>query len=241
MSAPSLDYYLYVQREQFFKHQPNSYEQDFYNMVASGKVQEILDNKKKYPNTSSEGKGNLSDNPVTNEIYHMVVNTALTARACINSGMPQEVAYTLSDMYIKRTDKCRSVKEVMALNDDMIMDYATRMQMLLSGSKISAKISKALDYIYNNLHTKISAAGVARYVGMNRPYFSTKFKEEIGIPFNLFVAKTRIETAKNILVMTDYPIVDISNTLHFPSQSCFTQCFKKHTGITPAQYRREFG
>ena len=241
MSKPSVDYYLYVQREHFFKHQPKSYENDFYNMVASGKIQEIIENKKKYPNTSSEGKGTLSSDPVVNEIYHMVINAALTARACIGNGMPQEMAYTLSDMYIKRTDECHTVDEVMKLNDEMIMDYASRMHSLLSSSKISAKINMALNYIYNNLHNKITAAGVAGYVGMNRSYFSVKFKEDIGMPFNAFVTRVRIETAKNILTMTNFPIADISVTLHFPSQSSFTQCFRKHTGITPARYRREFG
>lgn len=241
MEKPNLDYYLYVQREKFFTHQPKSNEHDFYAMVAAGKVDEIIDNKKKYPNTSDSGKGKLSENPVTNEIYHMIVNTALTARACIDAGMPQEISYTLSDMYIERTAECRTVKEVMALNDEMIMDYASRMKTLLSGSRISFRISKALDYIYRNLHTKISASAVAARIGMSRQYFSVRFKEEIGMSFNAFVEQTRIETARNILILTSFPIVEISGALHFASQSFFTQVFKKHTGFTPAQYRRRFG
>ncbi|MGN0165405.1 MAG: helix-turn-helix transcriptional regulator [Lachnospiraceae bacterium] len=236
--SPNLYYQMYEQRETMFFHQPYSNEQSFYDLVASGNVTRIEENKRKYTGVSNEGKGNLSDDPLKNEIYHMVINTALITRACIAHGLPHEQAYTLSDLYIRSTNNCTTVQAVRDLNDRMVMDFATRMNALHNARNVSAAIYKAINYIYDNLHTKITSAMLAEHVGLNRSYFSVRFKEETGLTVNGYISMARINTAKNMLVSSDYSIVRISNTLCFASQSYFCKKFKEAFGVTPAEFRR---
>lgn len=237
MEEKNLDYYMYIQREDMFFHLPYASEHDFYDLVAAGDVEQILENKRKYP-SSDEGKGRLSADPLKNEIYHMVVNTTLTSRRCMDSGMPWEVAYTLSDIYIKRTDGCACIQEVQALNDEMVLDYAKRMKELRKNSVLSSAVLRAVNYIYENLHTRITGALLARQAGLERTYFLTRFKAETGMTVNEFVTNIRIKTARNLLAATDYPIVEISNTLCFASQSYFCKVFREKVGMTPAVFRR---
>ena len=241
MQERELDYRMFLQREDFFLHQPLRHEKDFYSLVASGDVDSIIDNKKKYPHTSDVGKGGLSSDPLTNEKYHMIINTALTSRACIEAGMPQEVSYTLSDMYIQRADCCTDIDSVRRLNDDMVMDYAVRMNTLYRLSDISRPIRKAVDYIFNHLDDSLNSDDIARSLGMSRQYFSQRFHDEMGMSFRDFVTQTRTKAACAILTMSDYPIVRIAEALHYASQSIFSQSFKHATGYTPGEYRRLFG
>lgn len=235
-----LDYKLYEQRENLFYHQPNANEDAFYQMVVSGDTERILENKRKYGSGNAPGKGRLSADPLKNEIYHMIINTALIARACQTAGLPHEVAYTLSDLYIGRTDDCRNVEEVMALNDAMVMDFATHMKELHYHAQLSAVVMEAVNYIYDNLHTPITTKRLAQHVHMNRSSFVLRFKAETGYTVNDFIAKIRLDTAKNILLATDYRIIDISNSLCFSSQSYFCRKFQQAVGMTPAAYRRKY-
>lgn len=242
MKKLNLNYKMYEQREKLFYHQPTSYETDFYEIVASGNTEWILENQKKYARTAndvkSEGKGRLSDDPVRNEIYHMVVNTALITRACEKAGLLHEVAYTLSDLYIKQADQCKSIPQVHALNDRMVLDYAARMKKLSRASALTAPVSETVNYIYDHLHIKLSASMLARRIGLSRSYFSTLFKKETSMTVGAFILQARIDTAKNILTHADDKIIEIAATLGFPSQSYFCKRFKELTGVSPALYRK---
>lgn len=235
----NLYYQMYEQRETMFFHQPNSNEESFYDLVVQGNVAQIEENKRKYKVKPNEGKGNLSDDPLKNEIYHMIINTALITRACISHGLPHELAYTMSDMYIRRTNHCNTVRQVMDLNDLMVMDFSTQMNKLHNTRNLSATIYKSINYIYDNLHTKLTSAMLADYVGLNRSYFSIRFKEETGHTVNEYINMVRINTARNMLISSDYSIIRISNTLCFASQSYFCKKFRESTGMTPAAFRRQ--
>ncbi len=240
MKEANIYYKMYEQRESLFFHQPYSNEQGFYDLVVSGNVAQIEENKRKYSADPDAGKGKLSADPLKNQIYHMVVNTAIITRVCITAGLPHELAYTLSDMYIKSTDNCTTIKEVMELNDSMVMDFATHMGRLQNARNVSAVIYKTINYIYDHLHTRLTTAMLADYVGLNRSYFSIRFKEETGYTVGDYINKVRMDTAKNMLASSDYSIVDISSTLCFASQSYFCKKFRQETGMTPAEFRKRY-
>ena len=43
-----------------------------------------------------------------------------------------------------------------------------------------------------------------------------------------------------MLIYSDFTLAVISEYLNFSTQSYFIKIFKKHTGMTPAQYRRYY-
>ena len=138
---------LYVQQAQDFFHEPVENENTVFALVAAGEVEKILENKLKYNAEPDSGKGQLSDDPLRNQIYHFVVCAAVVARTCLAAGMSEETAYTLSDVYIRRADKCTTVKQVMELNNEMIMDYAVRMRRLRRAKRLSVPVREAIRMI----------------------------------------------------------------------------------------------
>lgn len=78
-----------------------------------------------------------------------------------------------------------------------------------------------------------------RRTNLNKYYLVHVFTRTYGIsPINYLIGR-RIGGAKRLLAESDYSISQIAQTVGFSSQSYFSQSFKRVTGQTPAQYRRQ--
>ena len=54
-----------------------------------------------------------------------------------------------------------------------------------------------------------------------------------------YLIQRRLQISKDLLTQTDYSIAEIAASTGFASQSYFSQIFKKFTGISPNQYRKQ--
>lgn len=93
--------------------------------------------------------------------------------------------------------------------------------------------------ITDKLHSKISIAELATEVGLSPFHFARMFKLSFGETPADFITRTRIKKVKELLP-SKLSLADISLRTGFSQQSHMTDKFKKHTGITPAAYRREY-
>lgn len=236
-----LNYRLYLQREEGFRRIPISSEYEKYNAVSSGNVERVKENFIKIKENYYNGKGVLSDDPVKNVRYHFIISTAIISRVCIENGMSHDLAYTLSDIYIRRADKCESIEKIIDMIGEMHMDYAERMRELKKENVISIHIRKCIDYIYDNLQEKLTVRSMAEYLQIDPTYLSKLFSKEVGISFREFIINARVSVAKNMLAYSDFSFSEVSLSLGFSSQSAFTDTFKRLTGMTPGKYRALYG
>lgn len=236
-----LNYRLYLQREEGFRRIPISSEYEKYNAVSSGNVEKVKENFIKIKENYYNGKGVLSDDPVKNVRYHFIISTAIISRVCIENGMSHDLAYTLSDIYIRRADKCESIEKIIDMIGEMHIDYAERMRDLKKENVISIHIRKCIDYIYENLQEKLTVRSMAEYLMIEPTYLSKLFSKEVGISFREFIINARVSAAKNMLAYSDFSFSEVSLSLGFSSQSAFTDTFKRLTGMTPGKYRALYG
>ena len=68
-------------------------------------------------------------------------------------------------------------------------------------------------------------------------YIKKLFSRYAGISPKSYYTNLRVQESQKLL-STDASIADISEKLNFSSPSYFTLFFKKQTGITPIQFRR---
>lgn len=228
---------LFLQREDHHNHLPYEKELRFYEAVKEGDIDLLkqimvpLDNRQ---------LGILSSNPLRNIQYHLTITIAFITRFCIEGGMDVETAYTLSDVNIRKLDRCMSTKDVSLLHHEIVFDYALRMKKIQTKRSISIAVSQCIDYIYNNLHDSITIEALAQHTGKNATYLCGLFKKEMNITIANFILSKRIEAAENMLKYSDYSATDISNYLAFNSHSHFIHVFKKSTGLTPNEYRKRY-
>lgn len=228
---------LYNQREKSIRHQSFEREMKFYNDVASGHMPDNISGVETYFKSEF---GVLSDDAIRNMRYHLIISVALITRFCVEKGMELEVAYSLSDLYIQRADKADTVKELDDLKHEMIANFCNRMKVINRGVVYSKPIVVCLDYIYNNLHEKITLETLCQQVNLSSQYLSNLFHKEVGLSFKEYLTNKRIESAENMLKYTDMSSVEISNYLNFSSHSYFIKIFREVSGYTPKQFRNNF-
>jgi YesN/AraC family two-component response regulator len=219
------------------KHRVIETEFTFYDAIADGNMEYLEENCKNNTFTNPDGMGKLSENPLQNLRYHFVVTTAMVTRYCVHAGMEQEKAYSLSDFYILKIDKCQNIDEISKLHYVMCHDFCNQMNILRRSQKLSKPIVLCIDYIYSHIHYRITIKELAEYINISESYLSKLFHKEMGLPLSQYILNLKIEKAKNLLQYSDNNIVDISNYLSFSTQSHFIQVFQKKTGLTPHKFR----
>lgn len=232
-----LNYRLYVQKMEGFTRTSFSSEFEKYRIIQSGDVEQVRKNFANIRKNFLAGKGTLSNDPVRNTMYHLVVSVALTSRICVEGGMSHDAAYTLSDIYIQRGDKCTTCEQILDVFEEMQVDFAKRMRELKKDNVNSIHIRKCIDYIYEHLHEKLTTQELANYLGLNTSYLSKLFVKETGVNIKDFITRAKVNTAQNMLKNSDFSYLDIALSLGFSTQSAFISIFKKQTGMTPKEYR----
>lgn len=229
---------LLAEREASFYRTSYDGEIAFYDAVSSGNtalLEEML------ANVPKGGKiGVLSDNELTNRKYHTIVLVALISRFCIEAGMDVSVSYALSDIYIRRIDKATTVEEVNAISNEISRDYCERMKNEAKKKAVSRHVVQSIDYIRSHIRENLTVETVAEALSLNASYLSKLFKQETGQTLGHYIREQKIQTACNMLRHLDESSLNIANYLGYSSQSHFIQVFRKVTGMTPEEYRRNY-
>lgn len=103
---------------------------------------------------------------------------------------------------------------------------------------ITALMGAALKYMEDHLHEDLSRDEVARVACLSPAHFSRVIKQTFGESFTDLLSKMRVDRARAMLYRTEKTIVEVSLDCGFRDQSYFTKVFKKHTGQTPGDYRK---
>ena len=103
--------------------------------------------------------------------------------------------------------------------------------------KEPVEIWRARNFIREHSDEELSLTKVAEFVNINANHFSEKFKAVTGINFVDYVARIRVEKARDLLQVRDQRISEIAFVVGFQSLSQFNRVFKKLSGTSPTQYR----
>ena len=92
-------------------------------------------------------------------------------------------------------------------------------------------------YISEHYDLPITVEQLAEMESYNVTYFNDWFKQQTGVSPGLYLRKTRIDKAKELLENTGFGVTDIAVMVGYSSNSTFTRAFRSVTGITPKAYR----
>ena len=105
-----------------------------------------------------------------------------------------------------------------------------------------ANIEKVIDYIENNLSSKLDLENISEAVHYSKYHLHRLFSETVGMTIHDYVGRRQLTEAAKLLVFSDRPIIEIAFICGYESQQAFSSAFKSMYKIPPAQYRenREF-
>jgi two-component system response regulator YesN len=107
-------------------------------------------------------------------------------------------------------------------------------------STIIKKVIETIDkYIGNENLSLHWVANEMLY--MNADYLGKLFKKETGEKFSNYITRLRIELAIRMIEKeNDVKVFEIAEKIGYgENPQYFSQVFKKHTGFTPSEYKRE--
>lgn len=101
------------------------------------------------------------------------------------------------------------------------------------------KLKDILAYIARNYCGPITLKGCAQVAGFNPTYFSRYFKGHMGITFQEYVKKLRIDRAKWLLQADCQPVTEICYQCGYQDIKTFNKLFRQEAGMSPTQFRKE--
>ncbi|MGG1550509.1 helix-turn-helix domain-containing protein [Paenibacillus ferrarius] len=111
----------------------------------------------------------------------------------------------------------------------------------LKMSASQREIKEMLLFVKERFLDPIQLTDVAAHVGWSTARTSRFFKEHTGSSFVNYVTGLRISEAKKQLVTSLDSVADISFSSGFQSLASFYRAFHADTGISPQEYRKQFG
>ena len=104
-----------------------------------------------------------------------------------------------------------------------------------------SRISKVFDFVSNNISKEVRVETAAALCCYSPTYFSKFFHREVGISFRDYVISKRITLAKKKLIEDKSKKISyIAYQCGYRDVSYFSHIFKKKTGFSPRDYRKEF-
>ena len=214
-----------------------AYEEALIYYIKNGLVDEI----KKLNRDNFIGKvGQLGPNQLRSLKNALISQNSICLRAAVAGGLDTETAYSLGERYAQRIEDAKSLKDLGHLSPMIRYDYCQRVKNLSMPKTDNIYILKVINYIQNNLYSKITVAELAELAGIEPEYLSLLSKQHLKCTMTQYIAQRKISEAKKLLRFTDNSLSDIANLLCYSSQSHFQRQFKKIRGITPEQYRKKY-
>lgn len=85
----------------------------------------------------------------------------------------------------------------------------------------------------------LSLEHVALKYSVSISYLSRTFKDKTGINFTQYIWQRRMEEVKRLLITTNAPLKEIIEQVGYLDAANFIRKFKKETGVTPGQFRKQ--
>jgi AraC family transcriptional regulator len=97
------------------------------------------------------------------------------------------------------------------------------------------------EFIRENAHRRLTLREIAAVAHVHPGHVNKVFRRHHRLSVGGYLRNVQIDRARRRLEATVDPIVQVAAEAGFSDQSHFTRVFKRHTGVTPSDYRRTAG
>ena len=139
-------------------------------------------------------------------------------------------------------EKAESTSErelIFALFLNRLLRFCPQDRMIVVGDS-ATYVQDVLQYVATHVSEPLDSDQIAKHFAVSRSKLDRDCKQITGVTVHQFAELCRLNHAKYLLLHhTRLSIREIAQACGFAGESYFFPFFKKHTGITPAEYRQE--
>ena len=100
-------------------------------------------------------------------------------------------------------------------------------------------VETALTCIHSEYMNGITVEEIAHRLNLDRTYFSTLFKKQIGISPKQYLLTYRMQLAAELMCESQNSVTVVAHSVGYSDIFIFSKMFKKHHGMTPTEYIKE--
>jgi AraC family transcriptional regulator len=109
---------------------------------------------------------------------------------------------------------------------------------IVRGGLAPWQLHRATEMLKANLDGQIALSQVAHECKLSVSHFVRAFKQTVGEPPYRWLLQQRMDAAKELLLHSGLPMVEIALKCGFADQACFIRAFRKLLHTTPGEWRR---
>ncbi|MDF2989209.1 MAG: two-component response regulator, CheY-like domain protein [Eubacterium sp.] len=128
-----------------------------------------------------------------------------------------------------------TIDEVETFVLNFVMAYFSEITMLEGVSRSISDIYKIIEINYSNPELSIKFISDKLYI--SHSHLCVLFKKETGKTLNQHITEFRLEKARELLEDSTVKLYYVAAKVGYSDQNYFTKIFKKHTNMTPSEYR----
>ena len=164
-------------------------------------------------------------------------NDLMVDEACGFENMPQ-----LKNLFLKIYNIWQGKKEGYYAECMQLLYEIIKIIKKTNSSYISRKqkacLTPAMDYIAENYKNfEFDYNELCSKTGLCYSYFKKLFVSNFGMSPVKYITNLKIEFAKELLITEKYSVGEIANMCGFENIYYFSTVFKKHTGVSPKNYK----
>lgn len=142
------------------------------------------------------------------------------------------------EVELAKTKVFSSVKETREYIKEIQMEQSFMLQKSFSSYRDEVKV--IIDYIDENLTSKVTLTDIANLVNMNKSYISRLFKEETSMTLSEYITYRKIDRAVILMKNPKLKIKEIAFEVGIPDPLYFSRIFTKVQGKTPSEFREQY-
>lgn len=100
-------------------------------------------------------------------------------------------------------------------------------------------IQKINQYIHEHYAENLTRSEIGAEFYLVPEYLAKMYKKKTGVSLKDYINDYRIQQAKQLLLHSDKQVGEVAADVGFGNLSYFSTLFKKNTGMTPVEYRRQ--
>jgi transcriptional regulator GlxA family with amidase domain len=127
----------------------------------------------------------------------------------------------------------------------LMLDFTRKsQQMYRTPDKVRRHLDEQVhmlqDWIQDHLAESFKLDVLAKKVFLSERQIKRKFVTAVGMAPLIYVQYMRVELAKDYLLETNWSVEKVSDAVGYQDVRFFRMLFKRHTSISPSQYRQTF-
>lgn len=160
--------------------------------------------------------------PITDEVLHILL--------CIEQ---KEYTETANGLYLRAKVFELIANQMELYKKNEISPTKAKPHQILN------TVYEVKQFIKNNIHKNITLAELGEQMGLTGHALNKEFIRVCGYSINDYSTTEKINQAKLLLENTQKMVYQIAEDVGYKNSTHFTAAFKKNTGITPKQFKKQ--